>query len=298
MCPLQLTFKFVVITSFSRAESATIGLIVEPGEYKPETVLFNKGFKGFFVISFLASSTYIVNDLIDLFKDRLHWSKKERPLASGDISIPMGLLLSIILMSASIIMSIYFLSVKSIIVLIAYYFFTTIYSIFLKKIAILDIASLALLFTIRIIFGVSILSQDLPFWLILFSFFIFSSLSIAKRLTELYKLKDLKSKENFGRGYSYSDTKFLELFGISFAVSSTILFSMYILLDAVTKSFINYEILILCNLIISIWLMRVWLVCTRGELNDDPIIFALKDSFSRACGLLVVIFVLLSKISY
>ena len=171
-------------------------------------------------------------------------------------------------------------------------------SIFLKKIAILDIASLALLFTIRIIFGVSILSQDLPFWLILFSFFIFSSLSIAKRLTELYKLKDLKSKENFGRGYSYSDTKFLELFGISFAVSSTILFSMYILLDAVTKSFINYEILILCNLIISIWLMRVWLVCTRGELNDDPIIFALKDSFSRACGLLVVIFVLLSKISY
>lgn len=264
-----------------------------------ESVSFDNTFLnlvvGFFVLSILASSTYIINDLIDLDKDRLHWSKKKRPLAAGHISIPIALIVALMSLASSICLSIIFLNFSSIVILLSYYLLTTSYSLFIKRIAILDIVVLSILFTLRIILGVTIISASLPFWLILFSFFIFSSLSIAKRLTELYKLKKIDSKESFGRGYLINDIKFLELFGISFAVSSVVMFSLYILLDAVNKSYESYHFLIFSNLIISVWLMRVWLICMRGKLDDDPIIFALKDDFSKVCGFLVVLFVLISK---
>ena len=229
----------------------------------------------FFVFSLLASSVYVMNDLLDLHSDRLHPRKKLRPLASGQISIPLGIALYVFLVTTSILAAMIFLPVNVILVLGVYLFVTSYYSMYGKRIAILDVMLLAGLYTLRLIAGAHAANVILSEWLMGFSMFFFLSLAFVKRYSELIARKD-ELDQLPGRGYGTKDSIMLLTAGLSSAMLSIMVLALYINSDAVSKLY-QYPAYIwfICPAILT-WLLQMWLIAHRGRMNDDPIISMAK----------------------
>jgi len=207
---------------------------------------------GFLAFSLLASSTYIINDLLDLESDRTHTKKRFRAFASGEVSIKSGIAICILLFSASILL-LCFLPLLFSIVSLVYLFTTLLYSFHIKTMVILDACVLAGLFTVRVIGGITLIDSDWSFWLLAFSMFFFLSLALTKRASELY-------------------------------INSEKVVSNYLTPGALW---------LICPLLLY-WIGRMWLKTSRGEMNEDPIVFALKDRISHLVALLCGCTVLLA----
>jgi len=260
-------------------------------------------FVGFFVVlgcfsafSFLASATYILNDLLDLESDRVNMTKRQRPLASGIISIQQGVYVAAFLVCLTLVLLLFLPPAFSLVCLI-YLVSTLAYSFYLKRVAYLDVCVLAGLHTLRIIAGTVALSIDWSFWLLGFSMFFFLSLALAKRVAELENLKTLGIAETIARGYKTSDVSLLVSSGVSAGHASILIVALYINGEKVTQMYNRPEILwLLCPLLLW-WLGRIWLVTTRGRMHEDPIIFAIRDRISQvtllvcACIVLGAVFV-------
>ena len=139
---------------------------------------------GFIALGLTASSTYVINDLWDFPSDRRHWSKRNRPLASGDLSIREGILLAVLGLALGFGVA-DAIGRSAIVMLAAYTAGTLSYSFAWKRVPILDVFVLASLFTFRLGFGVVLCDVKLSPWLLVFSMFVFGSLSMAKRHTEV-----------------------------------------------------------------------------------------------------------------
>lgn len=229
----------------------------------------------FFVFGLLASSVYILNDLLDLQSDRTHPRKKLRPIASGKITIPIGIALYAFLLITSILSAFIFLPINVIIVLGVYLAVTLYYSMYGKKIAILDVMLLAGLYTLRLIAGAQAANVILSEWLMGFSMFFFLSLAFVKRYSELIVRKD-ELEQLPGRGYGTKDSIMLLTAGLSSAMLSIMVLALYINSDAVRKLY-QYPayIWLICPAILT-WLLQMWLIAHRGRMNDDPIISMAK----------------------
>ena len=239
------------------------------------------GFQAFILFGFCASSVYVLNDLLDLQDDRKHTYKKFRPFAAGNLSIKSGLLVSILLLFLSFALSILMLPLIFVFWLFIYYILTLVYSVLLKRYVVIDVVTLSILHTLRIIAGAMALNIELIFWLLAFSMFIFLSLAMAKRYAELYELKSTNINEKVhGRGYLASDKQIIASFGTASGYISVLVLALY-LNDADTiKYYSNLEIIwFLCPLLLT-WISRIWLLSTRGLMNEDPVIFAMHDKFS------------------
>jgi len=239
------------------------------------------GFQAFILFGFCASSVYVLNDLLDLQDDRKHTYKKFRPFAAGNLSIKSGLLVSILLLFLSFALSILMLPLIFVFWLFIYYILTLVYSVLLKRYVVIDVVTLSILHTLRIIAGAMALNIELSFWLLAFSMFIFLSLAMAKRYAELYELKSTNINEKVhGRGYLASDKQIIASFGTASGYISVLVLALY-LNDADTiKYYSNLEIIwFLCPLLLT-WISRIWLLSTRGLMNEDPVIFAMHDKFS------------------
>ena len=231
----------------------------------------------FFAMGLIASSTYIVNDVLDLADDRRHWSKRERPLASGRLPLLAGLS-AVPFGVASGFGLAAFAGPGVTAVLIAYVAATLAYSLKLKKVPILDGFALASLFTIRL--GAGVLASGAPPspWLLVFSMFLFCSLSFAKRFTEVARVIERGGSEIRGRGYKAGDLPLILAVGIATGMCSVLILVLYIIDFAFVQSFYgNTYWLWGFPVVIFLFICRIWLMCQRGEMNDDPVVFAVKD---------------------
>jgi 4-hydroxybenzoate polyprenyltransferase len=241
---------------------------------------------GFLAIGFTASSTYIINDLHDLPNDREHRSKRTRPLASGDLSIPFGAFLAIAGLIIGFELAV-FASLAAVLMLAVYVGLSLSYSFYLKRIPILDAFVLATLFTCRLGMGVALTDVRLSPWLFVFSMFIFTSLCMAKRNTEV-----LASAETVnaipGRGYVSSDAPLILALGMGTGISAVLVMILYLIEDAYPRQFYAHPALLWAlPAILFLFVGRVWLLSERGQMHDDPVAFALKDRVSLLLGLLM-----------
>jgi len=252
---------------------------------------------GFFSFSFCASSVYILNDILDINNDRTHPRKKFRSLASGDISTPAGFLCSCFLLITSLSLGLFFLNSQFLLVLSLYFIITLFYTYSFKSIILLDCFTLALLYVVRIVSGVEILNLDLTYWLLLFSFFLFLSLSFLKRYSELKVIESLGEKNISGRAYILSDIDFIEIVGLCSGFLAILLFSLYINTSKALGIYGDPVYLLPCVLILSFWLLWVWFNGNRGMMHDDPVIFAVKDRISLFLGVAFILIIASIRIS-
>ena len=243
---------------------------------------------GFVAIGLLASATYVLNDLWDLADDRQHWSKKQRPLASGDLSIAFGFALIVIAGLGAFALGTA-VGAGAAAVLALYLALTLAYSFRLKREPIIDVFVLATLFTTRLALGVVVVGTALSPWLMVFSMFIFLSLSLAKRQTEIARMVEHGREHTLGRGYRASDAPLVLAIGISTMMATVLIMVIYLIDDAFPTGLYRHpDMLWGFPVIIFLFLARLWLKCHRGELHDDPVAFALKDRISLLHGAAMV----------
>ena len=249
--------------------------------------VFSQIIIAFFSFSFLASSVYVANDLLDLESDRAHPRKRKRPFASGDLPIVFGLALGPILFIISYLLAFTFLPIQFVFALSIYYVITTLYSFTLKRKVIIDTLTLASLYTIRIISGG--LAVDIPMspWILAFSMFMFLSLALVKRYTELLVMKSQNKVKASGRGYETDDAVIVLAFGAASGYLSALVFALYSNSDQVTKLYNEPYYFFGISVLILYWITRVWLLAHRGKMTDDPIVFTGKDKTSWVLGLMI-----------
>ena len=246
----------------------------------------------FFSFSLCASATYIINDLADLESDRVHPTKCQRPLASGAITIKYGVLLSVFLLCLSFAIC-FLLPIWFLLCLCLYLIITVSYSFKLKSLQTIDITTLASLYTLRIFAGGAATSIQPSFWLLAFSMFVFFCLAIVKRVSELHRsrLKYAENEKISGRGYYTSDMQVLLSLGTSSGMLSILVFAMYINSEDVTKLYREPLLLWFVCPIFGYWIVRILIMASRGEIDEDPIVFAINDwrSWTVAGVILMVI---------
>lgn len=246
---------------------------------------------GFLILGVVASATYIVNDLADLSADRRHRTKSERPFASGAIPVQYGLLAAPALIAGGLAAS-YALSPAFAGTLLAYLGTTLAYSFGLKRVPLVDVFMLGALYALRVLMGVALIDVGLSPWLIAFSVFFFYSLSLAKRHTEVIAAADRPPNDELpGRGYRPSDWPVTLAAGAASAAASIIIIVLYLTEEAFPSGvYRSPEWLWATPAIMTIWTQRIWLLAHRGELDDDPVAFAVKDRGSLLLGAALVIF--------
>jgi 4-hydroxybenzoate polyprenyltransferase len=235
----------------------------------------------FVAFGFVASSVYVLNDLLDLDDDRRHQTKRRRPFASAVLPISFGLGLAPLLLAGGILLSLATQNSLFTGVLLSYYISTLLYSIDLKKRPIVDVTVLAGLYTIRIIAGAVATQTPLSFWFVTFSFFLFTSLAYVKRASELISTQNLDSQEHIrGRGYIGSDISLVNSIGPASGVMSCLVLALYLNDPKTVTLYRSPQLLWLVCPIVLYWVSRVWLRTFRGQMPDDPIVFAIKDRLS------------------
>lgn len=244
----------------------------------------------YFCFCFTASANYLVNDLLDIESDRHHASKRLRPFAAGDLSVLRGLFLVAVLTLATIalLVSVHSLPWHFVLWLIAYAIVTTSYSFWLKRVVLVDVIVLSGLYTLRMLAGGAATSTVISPWLASFSTFLFLSLAMVKRFSEIENLRERGVTTTHGRGYLVADLEQIRSFGTASAFVAVLVFTQYISRPDVEILYRHAMRLWLIVPLLLLWLMRVWLKASRGELDHDPVIFALRDGMSLAIGIAVV----------
>lgn len=251
------------------------------------------GAGGIFLFSFTASSAYIVNDLLDIEADRRHPRKRLRPFASGEFPAVAGILLVILLLATSFGGAV-LLPGRFAAWLFVYLCVTLAYSGILKRIALVDVLVLSGLYISRLLAGGSVTYTSISQWLAGFSMFLFLSLAMAKRFAELENLRPSNAAPKNGRGYLLTDLDQLRSFGTASAYAAVVIFALYITGPDVSKLYSHPRMLWLSVPLLTLWLNRVWLLASRGRLDEDPVAFALTDPMSQMIGLVFIIIALLA----
>jgi 4-hydroxybenzoate polyprenyltransferase len=226
-----------------------------------------------------ASGVYVLNDLLDLEADRRHPRKRLRPFAAGTLPLGAGLFAVPILTIAAFAIAL-LLSPRFALVLAGYYALTVGYSFLFKRIPMLDTVVLAALYTIRIIAGTVAIGIQTSFWLLAFSMFLFFSLAMIKRYTELRSLL-VAGDSQATRGYAIDDLGLIQSLGAASGYLSVLVLALYINSTASEALYHRPQMLWLLCPALLYWLSRAWLIAHRGKMHDDPVVFALSDNVSR-----------------
>lgn len=241
----------------------------------------------FLSFSLCASSVYLLNDLIDLPEDRGHPRKCKRPFASGDLPVIHGAFLIPLLLASSVLIC-WFLPPLFLLVLGIYYVSTLVYSFWLKRIVLIDVITLASLYTIRVLAGAAATSITPSFWLLVFSMFIFLSLAMVKRFSELKDLS-VNNHSRYGRGYNVADIEIVSNSGMASGYLAVLVLALYIHSPDIENQYARPEVIWLVCILLLYWVSRMWLIANRGLMYDDPLIFALKDYVSQWIALITVL---------
>ncbi len=259
-----------------------------------ELNLFKQAVFAFLSFSLSASAVYIINDLFDLEADRKHQSKKNRPFASGRLPVINGLISIPSLLIISFLLAFFLLPKIFTIVLTIYLIITTSYSLYFKEKLFSDVIILGALYTLRVLAGGLAVEVKVSSWLLGFSWFFFLSLAFMKRYADLLLIKNNNQEELDGRSYSVIDLDIVQKLGISSGFLSLLILTLYINSDQVMVLYKQPEIIWLTIPILLYWIMRMWFVAHKGEMTDDPIIFALKDKSSFFTFFIITIILIIA----
>ena len=264
----------------------------------------------FFAFGLCASATYVVNDLLDLEADRQHPSKRRRPFASGDLSAITGVVVILLFLAMAFLLAfsvpriIHAVSPELVLIppfqinfagwLVVYLITTLAYSLRLKRVVMVDVIVLSGLYTIRILAGSAATGVAVSTWLAGFSIFFFLSLAFVKRFAELESLRERGGATAQGRGYHVADLEQLRTSGTASGIASVVVLTLYISNLSAAQLYQHTNRLWLLVPILLLWILRLWLVASRGHLHEDPVVFAITDKRSLFLGLCVVIVVFLS----
>ena len=233
----------------------------------------------------LTSGTYLVNDLFDIDADRRHPRKRKRPIASGDLPIARAVPAAIALIVAALLLAC-LLRYAFAAALGGYLVVTLAYSFKLKRMAMVDVIVIAMLFTLRILSGMLLVSEKPSHWLLMFSIFFFLSLAFMKREVEFNVMKEAGRSTLSGRGYDLDDRLYVLCCGLSSGIASIVIFSLFIT-DTTERTQQTYGAPVLLWGVMGLlgyWVLRMWMLTTRGLMNDDPILFAARDRTSILLG--------------
>ena len=237
----------------------------------------------FFSLSLCASAVYIANDLFDVDSDRHHPRKQHRPFASGRVSAAKGVFLFVLLLINAFLFA---LPVGPAFVgwLGFYFLLTCAYSWGLKRVVLIDCLALAMLYTVRIIAGAAAAGISLSFWLLAFSVFLFLSLAFVKRYAELKIQAEVGRDHAHGRGYWTSDAPLVQSLGITSGYASVVVLALYLNSDAVVKLYQLPVFMWSAVPVMLFWISWMWMKAHRGEMHDDPLLFAVRDKASLFAG--------------
>jgi len=251
---------------------------------------------GFLAFGLVASGVYVLNDLLDLEHDRRHSSKRNRPFAAGHLSLATGAGFIPLLLLAGGGLA-WAVSPALLAVAGLYLGTTTAYSFVLKRVVMLDVLVLALLYTLRIFAGSVAAEVVVSKWLLIFSIFLFLSLALIKRLTELQDLRGRNAPlDGTGRGYRPEDLEILTTLGAASGYIAVVVLALFVSSDDVTKLYANPSYLWATCPLLLFWVSRIWLLAHRGEVDSDPIVFAIRDRVSYAvAGAVAVVLLAASR---
>jgi 4-hydroxybenzoate polyprenyltransferase len=242
----------------------------------------------FLAFSLCASSVYIANDLLDLDSDRIHPRKRKRPFASGQVPVWMGVALAPVLLLISLGLA---AAVGNGFMawLVVYFVLTCAYSWGLKRLTLVDCLTLAILYTLRIVAGAAAAGLGLSFWILAFSVFLFLSLAFVKRYAELHSQAASGNEKVHGRGYYTSDAQLIQTFGITSGYASVVVLALYLNSDAVVQLYKSPQVIWGAVPLVLFWVSWMWLKAHRGQMHDDPLVFAVKDRTSIIAGVLFIL---------
>lgn len=249
-------------------------------------------FLGFAAFCLVASGTYVVNDILDLESDRQHPIKKSRPLAAGQIEISYAIAIASVLIVAGIGLG-RFVGQEFFVCLVGYLVLNFGYSLVFKPMLAIDIVILSLLYVLRIIAGAAATDVMPSFWLLAFSLFIFTSLAMLKRYAELEQQQETGAT-NYRRAYRVEDKTLMAMMGTASGLISVFVFAFYLNSREVTVLYHQAELLWLVIPVLFCWIIRIWLLASRAMIDEDPIVFALRDSFSYISAAIIALLIVLA----
>lgn len=241
----------------------------------------------FVAFCFVTSGTYLFNDLLDLSADRRHPRKRLRPLASGNLPIPVAIVCAPLLLLCGFLLSLV-LPPPFLVALFAYIVAAFLYSMRLKEYPIADVLILAALYTLRVFAGAGATGIVLSYWLVIFSLFVFFSLALLKRYGELGAVTEAEDAMPAGRGYEAGDRPLIGMMGMGSGLLSVLVMALYASGEQVLRLYRAPAILWLILPLMLYWIGRMWLMAHRGTMRDDPVLFALKDPASYVTGALIL----------
>lgn len=243
--------------------------------------------------SLCASAVYMANDLVDLECDRNHPRKRNRPFACAAIPITSGLLLAPLLAMASLVLGLV-VGAAFTAWLGVYFLLTGTYSLWLKRLVLVDCLTLAALYTLRITAGAAAVATTPSFWLLAFSVFIFLSLAFVKRYAELLVQAQAGQSHSHGRGYTVADAPLVQTLGIAAGYAAVLVLALYIHGETVITLYAQPELIWFAVPLMLFWVSWVWMHAHRGQMHDDPIVFAMKDRSSLTVAVLLTVSFLLA----
>lgn len=262
-------------------------------EYESAVAVFNVTV-AFLCFNLCASGGYFINDLWDLESDRNHTIKRNRPLASGALPVSRGIAGAIGLPAAGLLLAAIFLPRAFVGVISLYFALTMAYSFYLKRVFTADVLALSVLYMLRVLGGAIAIQVMLSSWLFAFCIFLFISLAYLKRYSELRKMNGDRDKVA-GRGYVGADSETMFILGVANATASVVVFALFINSPEVQWEYANRDVLWVICLVLIFWTNRIWISAKRGDVDEDPVEFALHDPASQLAGVVCVIVVLVAR---
>jgi 4-hydroxybenzoate polyprenyltransferase/phosphoserine phosphatase len=249
---------------------------------------------GFVAFSACASAVYLLNDLFDIEADRHHPSKRNRPFASGALPVHYGPALSLGLACFGIVLSLLTLPAAFAGYLALYVVANFLYSFWLKRKLVVDVILLAGMYALRVVVGGVASQVEVSEWLAAFSIFLFTSLAFAKRHSELARLAEDEVEAPRGRGYLVGDLSLIESIGPTSGYLAVLVLALYINSEIVKELYVRPGALWLICPLVMYWITRLWFAVKRGELNEDPLVFAVRDRVSILVGVLAILLVVVA----
>lgn len=272
---IKTVIKAMRVYQWSKNVLIALPLFTSHRMFDPAPVLL--AVQGFFAFSFCASALYLINDIMDLASDRQHPRKRTRPFAAGTLSVPFGIGLAAVLFAASAALAV---NTNALLLLIGYALTTLGYSFYFKRLLMLDVVILAGFYTLRLLYGGIVTGIRVSIWTLAFSMFLFFSLALGKRISEL-RMRNIAADAALpGRGYSGSDLDLLSAFGAASACLSVMVLILYINSPEVLPLYHRPFVLFGIPPLLIYWLSRFLILSNRGYLHDDPVVFALRDRAS------------------
>lgn len=242
----------------------------------------------FVTFSMVASSAYLLNDLFDLAADRSHPRKRNRPFASGSVNVSRGMIMVPLLLAGAIALATLFGGTGLVLVLAGYFALSTVYTLWLKRQLVIDLCVLAALYALRLLAGSEATAIPLSSWMLAFSLFLFFSLAAIKREAEMTDIAERQEAQVSGRSYRVENLVVVTALGLALGFLAVVVLALYVNSPEVRLLYADPRILWLVCPVLLFWIGRMTRSARRGQVGDDPVVFAARDPVSLACGALIL----------